>query len=246
MIALAAPTKASAGLLDFTPKNILIGGALGVAAIAVDGYVKRCAAGGGEFDALGEFHPGSSLLTQQGLGMRLTCPTTPDDWTKPKYAYAAYELQQEIGIFKVTDKLRGNMKAAGKGVGPAGCAAHHIVPEKGYGGTPEQPSLSDLSRRMLERCKIDINDAINGVFLPNRKDPKESNCTGAYHPKLHKENYFQHVLDKLVTGFDAEQCAGVRTALKELSDELSSSGREFRPSSLSLEGQGEQIFRGSN
>ena len=224
LVAVALPARA--GLLSFTKTDALIGAAVGVGMVAITTYKDRCKSGGGWFDDLGKFQAAGAST---GHGLVLTCPTMPGDWTTTKYAGAALELHGEVAIFKSTAKLRKNMKAAGKGEKPDGCDAHHIVPEKGGSSGTEIPSEADLSRDMLKRCGIDIDDAANGVFLPGRKNPEESKCKGAYHKKLHTALYIGYVLNELLKGYTEGQCKGVRSALNDLSEQLRSSGRDFNP-----------------
>jgi hypothetical protein len=67
---------------------------------------------------------------------------------------------------------------------PAGTAAHHIVPTSAAGGEKARQKLASLG--------IDLNDAVNGVFLPANKSV--ANPTGAaVHSTLHTTKYYQKV-----------------------------------------------------
>ena len=81
--------------------------------------------------------------------------------------------------------LRKNMKEAGIEEPDYPNAAHHIVAGK-------SPKARE-SRKILEKYGIDINDAANGVFLPTKKGVSNS----AYHPSLHKKEYYIKVNEAL-------------------------------------------------
>jgi RHS repeat-associated protein len=81
------------------------------------------------------------------------------------------------------NSLEDNMKAAGIPK-PAGTVAHHIVPA-GARNTA-------ASKAQLRRFGIDINDADNGVFLP--QDSESPNPLGmAVHSTLHTARYYRAV-----------------------------------------------------
>jgi hypothetical protein len=63
-----------------------------------------------------------------------------------------------------------------------GVAAHHIV----AGGAKK----AEDARRVLAKFGIDINDAVNGVFLPHEPS---SQAPGAYHRTLHTDQYYMKV-----------------------------------------------------
>jgi hypothetical protein len=65
--------------------------------------------------------------------------------------------------------LRKNLKSAGCGCADRGAAAHHTV-VKGN-GPKVAPSGID-SQRILARCGINIDNAINGVCLPKNDNAK--------------------------------------------------------------------------
>jgi hypothetical protein len=68
--------------------------------------------------------------------------------------------------------------------GPDDHAAHHIVApgESRYPGAKEE-------RDILDNFGIKIDDAVNGVWLPN----KPGVGPGAYHPSLHTRVYYKEV-----------------------------------------------------
>ncbi len=73
------------------------------------------------------------------------------------------------------------MKAAGI-VRPDGAAAHHIVARTAKRAIP--------ARVQLERFGVEIDNAANGVYLPQSSG---SALGGAYHPRLHTNRYYAEV-----------------------------------------------------
>jgi hypothetical protein len=219
---LSAPPRAEAGIITKT-EAVVFTGAVSILTLATL-YKQRCVAGGGTFSADGEFRSFGS--GPAGIdAFQLVCPQNTEHPPPFRYSGLAMELEPDLALFKSTDKLRANMKAKGKGANPSGCAAHHIVPEDDDKGSDSKPTASDAARGLLRRCDISINDADNGVFLPNKKDEGESQCKGAYHRKLHTKMYYLMVKTTLTTAFAQEGCKGVREALQELGDDLASGPR---------------------
>ncbi len=93
----------------------------------------------------------------------------------------------DLGLANPSRKLARNLEKAGK-LRPPGHQAHHIVPdsEGRYEGAEE-------ARRILEKFKIGINSAENGVWLPG----KPGIGPGAYHQGLHTKEYYRWVYDLL-------------------------------------------------
>jgi hypothetical protein len=183
-------------------------------------YKERCVSGGGYFNEAGTFFSGP--LETGADGLILPCPAQPDAASVLHYVGMAADIKlSDMPLFKSTRKLRANMKAAGKGTVPKGCATHHIVPEKDSKKSPDGSDPAERARRVLGRCGIDLDDASNGVFLPNRKDESERSCKGAYHPKLHTLNYYLEVAARIVTASQLHGCDGARDALDGLRQELS-------------------------
>lgn len=112
-----------------------------------------------------------------------------------------------------TTKLRKNMKAAGE-TEKKGCAAHHIVPQNENRKWAKENA--DLSRLVLNECKIDIDDAINGVYLPFDENAK---CEGANHNKLHSIEYYDEVAFRLLLAFKSD-CDQVKNQLQKIKIEL--------------------------
>lgn len=75
--------------------------------------------------------------------------------------------------------LRKNLKKAGKTAAP-GDAAHHIV--SGLAGGAE----GDLCRKILLDVKLDLNDAVNGVFLDTE-----------IHKHIHTKTYYENLYLRL-------------------------------------------------
>ncbi|MBU2793101.1 hypothetical protein HAQ01_06820 [Acidithiobacillus thiooxidans] len=113
------------------------------------------------------------------------------------------------------------MTAAGDPRPGSGCAAHHIVPSNE--GRYFAKDIVKETAGILSKCGIKINDAINGVWLPQNKD---SACYGAYHPSLHNSRYYQYLKNSIMEAYinadsREEGCANVRRALATIKTLLS-------------------------
>ena len=86
-----------------------------------------------------------------------------------------------VSVTPSSKELRKNLVSAGTKEPSYPNAAHHIV----AGRAPGAQSARDI----LEKFKVDINNAVNGVFLPTTKDTTES----TYHPSLHTNKYYDKV-----------------------------------------------------
>ena len=85
-------------------------------------------------------------------------------------------------------KLARAIKAATGVERPAGFATHHIA----AGGAPRaKPAV-----KILEDLEIGIDDAVNGVYLPNSKAAAEASGL-AYHRGLHTNKYYDAVNARL-------------------------------------------------
>ncbi len=118
------------------------------------------------------------------------------------YGYVQ-DTNNSIDIFGLscTKELRKNMNKANRELRKnegymkrawhkyKGSAAHHIV-----AGDHSNPN-AQRARDILERLKIDVNSADNGIYLkhvdPNSIQP------GAYHRIIHTNDYFRNVADRL-------------------------------------------------
>ena len=84
-------------------------------------------------------------------------------------------------------RLARNLEKAGQ-PRPPGHAAHHIV-STDDGRFPEAIE----ARKIIGKFNIDIDDAVNGVWLPYKRGIDG----GVYHPGLHSREYYQAVVDSL-------------------------------------------------
>lgn len=108
-------------------------------------------------------------------------------------------------------RLERNLIAAGFKKGP-GEVAHHIV--------PAGAKRAKRARRVLERFKISLDDADNGVFLPaTSRSPNPARR--AVHSRVHTKDYYQKVNDLLGTARNAEHA---RQLLHELAEKLLAGG----------------------
>ena len=114
-----------------------------------------------------------------------------------------------------TAKLERSLEAAGESR-PKGCAAHHIVPQNE--GRSWAKDDADRARKVLGLCKIPIDSAENGVWLPAQP---EAECEGKWHPSLHTRAYYKEIADKLQKSFDKNGCKGVKQTLTDLKNALS-------------------------
>ena len=94
-------------------------------------------------------------------------------------------------------KLGENLVAAGFKRPNYKHAAHHIVAGRDSGAAK--------SREILEKFGIDINDAANGVFLPNEKNVSKA----IYHPMLNTNKYNDNVYEMLSKAKTREEAIGI-------------------------------------
>ncbi len=92
---------------------------------------------------------------------------------------------------------------------PPGHAAHHIVPVDD-GRFPE----AIIARDLLNKFKINVNDAVNGVWLPY----KSGITSGAYHPSIHTGAYYKEVVRLLKQSSTKEEAI---ETLKSIGSRLS-------------------------
>ena len=127
--------------------------------------------------------------------------------------YSDYTDKQLAEITIANAELDKNMKEAGEPK-KDGCARHRIVP-KAHKLIDENKD----SRKMLEDCIININDAINGVDLPYRSD---ADCEGTSHIDLHSKKYYRAIYYALLKAKNSNGCEGIKSTLKELKQNLKS------------------------
>lgn len=101
--------------------------------------------------------------------------------------------------------LRQNLIEAGIKVPDYPNAAHHIV-----AGSSKKAAEA---RAILLNFGVDINDAVNGVFLPTVKNVSEA----AYHPSLHTKAYYEKVTELLSA---AESKEDVIEILNDIAEQL--------------------------
>lgn len=121
-----------------------------------------------------------------------------------------YNLVELGVILSTTKELRKRMAAEGE-VAKKGCAAHHIVPKK-----DSKFEGNDESRDILQLCNIDIDDAINGVYLPHNSDAQ---CKGSKHRSLHTKEYYK-AIHKLLTEASDRGCDDVVDVMKKIKKDL--------------------------
>ncbi|WP_246753784.1 AHH domain-containing protein, partial [Dickeya oryzae] len=107
---------------------------------------------------------------------------------------------------------------------PVNSAAHHIVGETSKGAKP--------ARDVLNKHKIDINGADNGVFLPNRNNT--DGLSGILHNGRHPDDYLAAVNKRII---QADILGGKDEVINELGkirDILSSANRDASWSNVLL------------
>ncbi len=111
-----------------------------------------------------------------------------------------------------TRKLLKNMLAAGR-VKPKNTSPHHIV-------AWNEPRAM-RARAILSQVGIDVDDEVNGVFLPMyRKHLPHSDLPNAYaHLPVHTDMYYINITDLLRSETGDKE--GVKAVLKDIAEELS-------------------------
>jgi hypothetical protein len=104
-----------------------------------------------------------------------------------------------------SQELADNMEQAGMGTKPQGYATHHLV--------PATDKAAQDARNILTGYGIDINDAVNGVYLPTPKDITATQ--GIEHNGRHPKYYAQTVNDLIKS---ADKRGGQQAVLNELND----------------------------
>lgn len=82
-------------------------------------------------------------------------------------------------------ELAKNMANAGMGAKPSWYAAHHIV-------AWDDPRAAG-SRALLTGVGIDIDDAVNGVYLPQKTSARQANDNSTLHPEIHTDDYYEAI-----------------------------------------------------
>lgn len=116
-------------------------------------------------------------------------------------------------------KLAASLKKSGEPRPGDGCAAHHII------ASDDNNDDAAGAREILDHCKILINSAMNGVWLPQSRTDTE--CGGRYHRSLHTDEYYGYVYKALADAMasntdDDIACENVKKALSKIKKRLSS------------------------
>ena len=88
---------------------------------------------------------------------------------------------------------------------PNNSAAHHIIPE---GAARAKPA-----RDILDKHKIDYNDAVNGVFLPNKNNT--DGLAGILHNGRHPNEYIDEINRRIIS---ADKLGGKQGVIDELAN----------------------------
>jgi hypothetical protein len=103
-------------------------------------------------------------------------------------------------------ELAKNMANAGMGAKPYWYSAHHIV-------AWDDPRAAN-SRALLSGVNIDIDDAVNGVYLPQKQSARQANDNSTLHPEIHTDNYYQEIERRLAV-FNGDP-VGMKQELKNI------------------------------
>ncbi|WP_346770499.1 RHS repeat-associated core domain-containing protein [Pseudomonas sp. 273] len=114
-------------------------------------------------------------------------------------------------------KALGKNLEAGGITRPVNTAAHHIV-----GDTAK---LAAPARDILKKHGIHVDDAVNGVFLPNRNNTDLS-IPGILHNGKHPNSYFETVNEIITNADRMGGKEGVTKALNNIRQKLLSASRD--------------------
>ncbi len=134
------------------------------------------------------------------------------------YAYAPNALTWVDPWGHCAVKLSKNMVADGT-PRSANTAAHHIVGDTSKGAQP--------ARDILKKHGIDVDDARNGVFLPNRNNVDEA-LSGIKHNGRHPNDYIEAVNERIIRADKEGGKQGVIDTLSEIREILSSASRNAK------------------
>ena len=117
-----------------------------------------------------------------GLNLYAYCANNPVGYFDPSgYQKCKNNSSKVSSNTPSSKKLRKNLIADGIQEPSYPNAAHHIVAGRATGAKD--------TRKILERYRININSAVNGVFLPTTKEVVGS----TYHPSTHTKAYYNKV-----------------------------------------------------
>ncbi|WP_424409890.1 RHS repeat-associated core domain-containing protein [Pasteurella sp. PK-2025] len=122
-----------------------------------------------------------------------------------------------FGLSSCSQILGRNLESAGI-VRLKNMAAHHIIPVK------DQYGLLVDAHAILRKYNIDINDAVNGVFLPTYKNT-DSVISGILHSGSHPKRYLSSINSRILSAdiFGGKQ--GVISELNNIRNILSNANR---------------------
>lgn len=117
------------------------------------------------------------------------------------------ESELDLGKPKSADVLRNNMLTVmgedGRSIEKSFSRAHHIVGDSDY---------TDVAKKQLEKYGIDINDPMNGIFLPNDEN---SPLKGTIHEGRHFKDYCNEVNQRLAGCTSRQDCLEVLDSIKK-------------------------------
>lgn len=107
--------------------------------------------------------------------------------------------------------LRENMKRVmgkdfDKFAGKTGFEAHHLV------GVDSRFPSSEVSQNILKKYNIDINDPMNGIFLPNNNS---SLLKGTIHHGGHTKSYHDEIARRLQRATNRDECFQILDGIKD-------------------------------
>ena len=101
---------------------------------------------------------------------------------------------------------------------------HHIVPTYTSDYTPAMKEASERARAILTKHHIKIDEAANGVLLPNQKAPCadfDTTVYGPIHENIHTKKYLEYVADQLEEADrQGASVGGIRDKLQKIADDL--------------------------
>lgn len=118
-------------------------------------------------------------------------------------------------------RLAENLTHAGLPQPGAGYQPHHIVPVDAGG-----PAMNAV-REKLQALGININDAVNGAWLPGPK--ADADAPGAYHPRLNNDMYNGAIIAEFSRVITREDAIGVLSDIKTQLQEGDFPGVRPRP-----------------
>ena len=106
-----------------------------------------------------------------------------------------------------SELLAENMRKAGLGPLPDGHAAHHMV--------AWDDSRAEIARDILADANIPINDARNGIYLPQTPENTVAEALER-HQTIHTDEYYQAIEDRLLKAAEADSVEGELARIRNL------------------------------